>query len=65
MTLLLSDKRYGLDFLLREDLTNSVKYTQKNRLLHTYRLGTDVQLSESQADSAVKRLVIKKPLNPC
>jgi hypothetical protein len=33
-----------MHFLLREDLRNLDKYTREIRLLHTYRLDTDVQL---------------------
>ena len=34
-----------MHFLLREDLRNLEKYTQEIKLLHTYHLDTDVQLS--------------------
>ena len=34
-----------IHFLLREDLRHLNNYTQEIRLLHTYRLDTDVQLS--------------------
>ncbi len=37
-----------MHFLLREDLRNLDKYTQEIKLLHTYRLDTDVQLSVFQ-----------------
>ena len=37
-----------MHFLLREDLRNLDKYTQEIKLLHTYRLDTDVQLSAFQ-----------------
>jgi hypothetical protein len=39
-----------MHFLLREDLRNLDKYTQEIRLLHTYRLDTDVQLSAFQEE---------------
>ncbi len=37
-----------MHFLLREDLRNLDKYTQEIKLLHTYHLDTDVQLSAFQ-----------------
>lgn len=37
-----------MHFLLREDLQNLDKYTQEIKLLHTYHLDTDVQLSAFQ-----------------
>ncbi len=37
-----------MHFLLREDLRNLDKYTQEIKLLHTYRIDTDVQLSAFQ-----------------
>jgi hypothetical protein len=39
-----------MHFLLREDLRDLDKYTQEIRLLHTYRIDTDVQLSAFQAE---------------
>lgn len=39
-----------MHFLLREDLRNLDKYTQEIKLLHTYRIDTDVQLSAFQAE---------------
>lgn len=37
-----------MHFLLREDLRNLDKYTQEIKLLHTYRIDTDVQLTAFQ-----------------
>lgn len=39
-----------MHFLLREDLRNLDKYTQEIKLLHTYRIDTDVQLSAFQKE---------------
>ena len=39
-----------MHFLLREDLKNLDKYTREIRLLHTYRIDTDVQLLSFQAE---------------
>ena len=39
-----------MHFLLREDLRNLDKYTQEIRLLHTYRIDTDVQLFAFQEE---------------
>jgi hypothetical protein len=39
-----------MHFLLREDLRNLDKHTQEIRLLHTYRLDTDVQLLSFQSE---------------
>ena len=39
-----------MHFLLREDLRNLDKYTQEIKLLHTYHLDTDVQLSAFQKE---------------
>lgn len=39
-----------MHFLLREDLRNLDKYTQEIKLLHTYRIDTDVQLSTFQKE---------------
>jgi hypothetical protein len=39
-----------MHFLLREDLKNLDKYTQEIRLLHTYRINTDVQLLSFQSE---------------
>ena len=39
-----------MHFLLREDLRNLDKYTQEIKLLHTYRVDTDVQLSAFQEE---------------
>lgn len=39
-----------MHFLLREDLRNLDKYTQEIKLLHTYRIDTDVQLSAFQEE---------------
>lgn len=39
-----------MHFLLREDLHNLDKYTREIKLLHTYRIDTDVQLSAFQEE---------------
>ena len=43
-----------MHFLLREDLRNLDRYTQEIKLLHTYRLDTDVQLSAFQAQQQAR-----------
>lgn len=51
-----------MHFLLREDLRNLDKYTQEIKLLHTYRLDTDVQLSafQGQKQQQVDNLICQR-----
>ena len=51
-----------MHFLLREDLRNLDKYTQEIKLLHTYRLDTDVQLFafQGQKQQQVDNLICQR-----